>query len=236
MELKPLNRDEWRQAVLGVFEKIKEHKEPYEVILGGITLTVFPNVFSPKYFTDSLWFAEQLPEIIGQSSLLEIGTGTGIIGLFCALHGAHVTVTDINTDAVKNAKFNFERHKINIPVYLGSVYQPLTEDQKFDFIFWNHPFNNWETPVEETLLLAGLDHNYEATTAYISGASRHLTKHGRLLLGTGNNADIKTLQALASANGYLLKLLKEGILPLEEGGVINSYLIYEFLPKVRASV
>lgn len=233
MSLTPLEKDEWRQAVLGVFKKIKEHKEPYEVALGDITLTVFPNVFSPKYFTDSLWFAEQLPEIVGRDSLLEIGTGTGIIALFCALHGARVVTTDINPDAVKNAQFNFERYHLNIPAYLGNVYEPLTENQKFDFIFWNHPFNNWETPVEETLLLAGLDHNYEATSAYISGAKRHLTERGRLLLGTGNNADIATLRTLAETNGYTLELLKEGVLPLEEGGVINSYLIYEFLPTMR---
>ncbi len=228
-EQKSTSQDEWRKEVFKVYDLIRQYKESYEIMIGGVWLTVLPNVFSPKYFTDSLWFAKELRTLVKDSSLLEIGTGTGIIALFCALNGAKVIATDINPDAVKNAQINFEKYHTEAQVRLGDLYEPIMEDEKFDYIFWNHPFNNWHEGVNDVLLRAGFDHNYQSLKMYVSGAGSFLTQHGRLLLGTGGQADLETIRKIAKENDYTLVLIAETFIPLSEGSTIdNSYLIYEF--------
>ena len=163
-------------------------------------------------------------------SLLEIGTGTGIVALFSALNGANVSATDINCDAIKNAEYNFKKHEVKVKTYCGDTYNPVPIDIKYDFIFWNHPFNKGDDPDEEVLLKAGFDFEYKSLKKYISEAKRHLKPDGRLLLGTGNHALITEINNIADRNGYKLKLLEKAEFPISDGSKIsNDYRIYEFI-------
>ncbi|MDD5731962.1 MAG: methyltransferase [Patescibacteria group bacterium] len=220
---------EWEQEVRDVFEKIKSHKEPYSVNVNGVEVYIFPDVFSPAYFTDSTWFAETIPEIVGQHSFLEIGTGTGIIALFVALNGGQVSMTDINPSAIENAKYNLEKHGISAKTYLGDMYEPLPKDEKFQFIFWNHPFNRGDNPNEEVLLKSGFDFQYMSLEKYISEAHQHLEADGRLLLGTGGFT-FPEIKKIADKFGYKMELLRDIGIPLAENSTIhNEYRIYEFV-------
>jgi release factor glutamine methyltransferase len=225
----PSEIQQWQTEVLRIFEKMRSEKNPYDLDCKGVTISILPNVYSPKYFTDSLWFAEELSRIAAQKTLLEIGTGSGIIAVFCARHGAHVVATDISAEAINNARLNAARHRVDISVREGNMYDPIRSDEKFDLIFWNHPFHNWNAPVADVLLRAGLDHNYEGLKEYIRSAKAHLSENGRLLLGTGDHADLETIASIAAENNYLVTLLNMVELPLQAGGVeMNKYLIYEF--------
>ncbi len=202
---------------------------PYTVIYGGLELVVFPNVYAPEFFDDSLWYAKQLKEIVGNKSLLEIGTGTGVISIFCAKNGAKIVATDINPDAVKNAQANAKKHNLPVSIREGNLYEPLSAEEKFDFIFWAHPFNSWDMPVD-MLLASGIDPRYEGLRGYIAGAKNHLTQNGKLLLGTGDSADLKLIESIGKENGYTLKLLREIDQPLEPGKDAHiKDLIYEFV-------
>lgn len=218
----------WQKQVLKVYKKIKEHKNPYEIEVNGLKITVFPNVFSPKYFVDSSWFAKELPLIVEKNSLLEIGTGTGIISLSCALKGADVTFTDLNEDAIKNAKYNFEKHKLKFENYEGDIYEAIPKEKKYDFIFWAHPFNKGTNPNEDILLKAGFDFNYESLEKYISETENHLSNNGRLLLGTGDFADLDYINTLSENNNRKMTLLKQTELPLDNySKIMNRLMIYE---------
>lgn len=224
------SQKEWEQEVRAVFEKIKAHKVAYSINIKGIELHIFPNVFSPKYFTDSKWFSETVLKIVGQHKLLEIGTGTGIVALFAALNGAEVSATDINPDAVANAKYNFKKHNVKIKTYCGDIYEPIPKEEKFDFIFWNHPFNFGDNLDEDTLLRGGFDFQYKSLEKYIAGAHLHLNPNGKLLLGTGNFALLSKIKELAAKYDYKMKLLKKVEIPLAaDSSIDNDYRIYEFV-------
>ena len=228
----PSELQDWKQKILYIYERMKaKAQKPYDVVYGGVEFIVYPNVYAPEFFDDSLWYAKQLQDIVGKKSLLEIGTGTGVIGIFCAKGGTKVTVTDINPDAVKNAQANVDRHNLPISVREGNLYEPLSSEEKFDFIFWAHPFNPWDMPVD-MLLASGIDPQYEGLRGYVSGAKNHLTPDGKLLLGTGDSADLRLIESIAHDNGYTLKLLREIDQPLEPGKEDRiKDLIYEFVPK-----
>jgi release factor glutamine methyltransferase len=228
----PSDPESWKQAIFDMYAKMRaKAKEPYEIECGGLTLTVLPNVYAPEFFEDSLWYAQQLQKIVGKKSLLEIGTGTGVIAIFCAKNGAHVVATDINPTAVENARINVKRYMLDLSVREGDVYDPVELTEKFDFIFWSHPFNHWDLKADDMLFRSSIDPNYIGLKKYIADAKDHLTPTGKLLLGTKDSADLKKIERIAKQNGYDLNLLGEAVHPLAFS-IDNKIkdLIYELVP------
>jgi release factor glutamine methyltransferase len=68
-----------------------------------IEIETADGVYSPA--EDSELLIESVDPAPGQS-VLEVGTGSGIVALHCAAAGAIVTATDMNPDAVKCARRN----------------------------------------------------------------------------------------------------------------------------------
>lgn len=226
--------DFWVKEVKEIYQKVKSHSTSYIIDFLETQITVCPNVFSPKYFNNTKWYAERLPNIIGNGSLLEIGTGTGAIALHCCLKGANVTATDVNKDALNCAKLNFEKTNQNIPAFLGDVYEPIPKESKFDFIFWNHPYNNAKEEIKDELIIAGFDYNYNSLRKYINEAHLFLKNPRKgLLLGTGGHADIKSITEIAKDNDYELKLLFYIETVLSEGAKApNDFRIYSLNRKI----
>jgi release factor glutamine methyltransferase len=226
-------RDEWRTEIFSIYAKMRARSRqgPYEMQCGDISLIVMPGVYAPRFFTDSLWFASQLPAIVGKESLLEIGTGTGVIAIACARRGSSVVATDINGDAVNNAKLNVARSGLSMDIYGGNVYSGIPVGRLFDYIFWSHPFNNCDAPVHDPLLMSGMDHGYSALKEYFHSAGSHLSPIGRVLLGTGDSADLGTVFEIADQYGYARNLLRSATMPLQEDGqTLVTYFLYEFSP------
>lgn len=222
-------KEDWIKEVYRAYKQIKKHKEPYEITVREITLIVYPNVFSPFYFSDSVWFAEVIPEIVAKRKFLEIGTGTGIVSLFVALSGAEVTATDINQDAVRNARENFKRHGVKVSTFNGDMYTPIPKHERYDVIFWNHPFNKGDNPKEEMLLRAGFDYRYESLEKYVAQARSYLSERGDLLLGSGNFADSAEIEKIAARHDFSLEMLRRIERPLIEKSTLpNSYVLYQF--------
>ncbi len=135
------------QHTIDVLQKSqRDNTFPYELEKSGVKISVFENVFSPKYFGDSQWVADNLPLAVDvrEKKCLEIGTGTGLIAIKLAQAGAlKVTATDIVENTLNNAKFNVEQNNLSqiIDLKLGDVFEPV-KDKKFDIIFWNIPFTD----------------------------------------------------------------------------------------------
>jgi len=171
----------------------------YSVKKAGLDIDVFKNVFSPGYFDDSEYFATHLPDV-ADLAVLEIGTGTGLIALKCALGKARkVVATDINPEAVTNAKQNVKLHQMEsvVDVLAGDIFKairedPIQRDQKFDLIFWNIPFCYLNTDLKSeiglTERITALEKSvfnpfYNYLYVYLNEGFDYLTEKGRLLLG-----------------------------------------------------
>jgi release factor glutamine methyltransferase len=206
-----VTKDYWLREVHRVYELMRRRSGPYiwKSELLDIKLTVHQDVFSPAYFSDSEWFAKEVADIVSGNSFLDVGTGTGIIALYASLHGATVSATDANQKAFVNARDNFDLFGQEIQYCLGDVYEPLPEGSQFDYIFWNHPFNMSLDPVNDIVLQAGFDHEYQSLEKYVRGAKRHLTERGELLLGTSEFADLDEIERLTKRCCYALELLRE---------------------------
>lgn len=195
-----------------VLRESQQEAEKYTTTVNGKEFVVYPNVFSPKYFFDTDFCAKELPVKEGEE-FLEIGTGTGAIAIFAALRGAgRVVATDINQDAVANAKENVECHNLTekVTVLHGSLYEPLSPTDKFDTIFWNTPFGYMESEDISTLERAVFDPGYKATRAFIEQAKQHLKPDGRLLIGFSKTlGEYDELERLLAENGFAIKQLAQ---------------------------
>ena len=219
--------EEWRRGIFSIYARMRQRPTPYDVMCAGLNLTVLEHVYAPDVFTDSAWFAEGVAHLIGTSSLLEIGTGTGVIAIRCARGGAPAVATDINPAAVRNARMNAFRLAPSLSVREGNLFDPLRSDERFDYIFWAHPFNRWELPGLDMLMRSGIDPHYEALSGYIAGARHHLRAGGTLLLGTGDSADRAAIAAIAQDNGYHMREMRSARMPLAYGADDQiTYLIY----------
>lgn len=159
---------------------------PYEIALLEQLFLVFANVFSPKHLPAADLFASMLPLREG-IDFLEIGTGIGAVAILAALAGARrVLATDINVDAVANARANVEKHGLagRMEVRHGDVFDPVRPDERFDLIFWNVPFAFVEPERQLTpLQRSTLDPGYTSLRRYISEGRRHLAPGGLLTMG-----------------------------------------------------
>ena len=95
------------------------------------------NVYIPA--EDSYMLAENLLIEEGES-VLEIGTGSGIVAMYASRLTDKVTATDINADALLLAENNFKLNGIeNIELLFGDLFEPV-KSRKFDVVLFNTPY------------------------------------------------------------------------------------------------
>jgi release factor glutamine methyltransferase len=167
---------------------------------------LLPGVYSPACSQATRFSAEHLPYPRG-GTLLEIGCGSGVIAVHAALNGcAAVTAVDIVPAAVANTRLNADRHGVGdrIRVLRGDVFDALYDDDRFDAIFWNAPYQDSAKGVagDPDLMRAYVDPEYRGHAAYLSGARRHLRPGGRLFLGFGSAGNREKLDLLLAENGW----------------------------------
>jgi SAM-dependent methyltransferase len=98
----------------------------------SIDLEVNDHVFIPTSTTRLI--CDQLPDLRGLS-VLDLGCGTGVIGLYAASKGAKAVVgIDVMHNACQLAQANAERNGLtNISFRCGSLYEPV-KGETFDVI------------------------------------------------------------------------------------------------------
>jgi ribosomal protein L11 methylase PrmA len=100
-----------------------------------IALTSAPGVFSPTGTTKLLIEAVK-QKIVDPASLLDLGCGTGVVGLALHLQGivkSPLCASDLSEPAVICSEINFKRYECPFDVRQGSLFEPWL-DHKFDVI------------------------------------------------------------------------------------------------------
>jgi SAM-dependent methyltransferase len=96
------------------------------------------NVVS-SFSEPSLMLARLTPRVAARS-MLDLGTGSGVLALLGAEHCGEVTAIDINTRALMFARFNARLNEIpDIELLEGSWFEPVA-GRRFDLILGNPPY------------------------------------------------------------------------------------------------
>jgi release factor glutamine methyltransferase len=143
---------------------------------------------------DSFLFAENLRVKKG-ARVLDMGTGSGILGIIAAKQASEVLAVDINPFAVSCAKQNAKHNKVRNMAFLrGDLFTPLAQEAKFDLILFNSPYLPSEKGEEETWLgraWAGGATGRQVIDQFILETAHHLEKNGEIMLMQSNLANIE---------------------------------------------
>ncbi len=168
---------------------------------GGFTLRILPTVFHPRYFGSSLILGRYVEsQQLKAKRFLDMGTGSGIIGLFAARAGALVTGVDINSQAVQCAAANAAAAGFHIEYCQSDLFSALG-DQRFDVIAWNPPFfpKTVHTPAEAALY-AG--EGYATIARFASSCRSRLNAGGRIILVVSLDIDVVLIESMFENEGF----------------------------------
>jgi release factor glutamine methyltransferase len=164
---------------------------------------VLPDVYEPCDDTYLLVDAA-LNEVRPTDSVLEIGTGCGIIAKMVAERARYVIATDKNPRAVANAKLN------GVEAIRGDLFAAL--DSRFDLIIFNPPYlpsrsdtsGDWQTQAWD-----GGPSGREVIVQFLSQVADHLTEKGRVLLVISSITGYKEVTKLMHAQFGIVRVIAE---------------------------
>jgi methylase of polypeptide subunit release factors len=176
-----------------------------EVDVKGIQIKVLPGVFSPK-FSHAADFMIDRWSIPKGSSVLDLGCGCGILGIFALRDGAgSVLAVDINPTATENAQVNFVSLSLEDRAWAkqSDAYSVLSRDDYFDVILLSPPYA--DRAPKSLLERACFDENYNFLSRAISGIPTHLKVNGRVFLNFSDQGSITKLLQLIQVSGLFIE-------------------------------
>lgn len=189
----------------------------------GFSFTIFPSVFHPKFSFSSKIFATFISQLdLKYKTVLDMGTGSGIIGIVSASKEAMVTAIDINENAINCAKENASRNKVekNISFNVGNLFSPISHSTKFDYIFFNPPFYPREVfTVAQHAWNAG--ENFYTIQRFASESNKYLNENGKIFFIISSDVDTEKICSFFHKNNFNTNLVFAKKLLFEE------FFIYE---------
>ena len=200
------------QTLRAYLSETQNEEFPQTKTLEGYTIQINKNVFDPVLFPGGYIFGKMLPISKG-CNFLEVGCGSGIVCLMVADRGAaKIAALDITEDALNNTMINMKRYNFEdiTTTRISDVFSALSQEDKFDMIFWNTPFFYTNKIDLSSLEKAVADCNYEKLNKFIADGHNYLNSNGRLMFGFSTSVgNIRILQDIAESCGKKINLLDE---------------------------
>ena len=148
------------------------------------------DVYSPA--EDSFLMLEAISTIpVTNKKVLDLGTGSGILGLYCAMRGAIVTVTDIASAAVIYAQKAAQTLGLTLAAVQSDLFSNVSE--RFDLVLFNPPYLSSETVEDRTV--DGGKCGRVLAERFLAGLPTHLNEDGTALLLLSSQNDPASLMA-----------------------------------------
>jgi release factor glutamine methyltransferase len=169
--------------------------------LRGRTLLTDPEVFHPVYFFSTPVFLDYLATVdVAGKRVLDMGTGSGAVGLFAAIRGGQVTACDINPRAVSLAGENARRNGVAMEIVESNLFAALP-GRRFDVICFNLPFYRGHARTQfDAALFGGPD--FETVRAFAAGCGEALAPGGAVVVIFSEDSGRDLILSLFTAAGF----------------------------------
>lgn len=172
--------------------------------IAGLALRTDPAVFHPgQHFSSKLLAAYVANLDLNGCRVLDMGTGSGVIGVTAALQGAQVVAVDINPAAAKLAASNAKVHGVSasMRVICSDLFAALGNIPEFDWIVFNPPF--FPRAVQHASEIAfNAGNDYEVIRRFLQQAKIFLVPGGKILLILSSDMDLEQVQNIIERCQY----------------------------------
>jgi release factor glutamine methyltransferase len=192
----------WKLLLRWRFRLFQRHRHKHHVLemVGAKPILVMPDVFNPELFRTGAYFAMTLNEhlVPPGSTVLDMGTGTGVGAIFAARWASRVVAVDINPAAVRCARINILLNHVEerVEVRHGNLFEPV-RGERFDVMLFNPPFFRGAPA-------GALEHAWRADDVverFAAAAARHLASGGHALVLLSTDGDTHTFLRAFESSG-----------------------------------
>lgn len=176
-------------------------------------------VFHPGFFFSSKFLlSELLKESLHGKTVLDMGCGSGFIGIVAASRGAVVTSVDVNPLAVLATRQNAAANHQQLEVIQSNLFSELS-GRSFDFIVINPPYYRKQpaNPAEQAWF-AGESLQYFQQLFSILKNQQPLPK---VLMVLSEDCELDEIETIARQHGLCLMLRHKRMFLFEENYVFN---------------
>ncbi len=175
-----------------------------QVKIEELVLQTHPRVFHPGQHFSSKILARHVAALpLRGCRVLDMGTGSGVIGIVAARHGAHVLAADINAHAIALARSNAALNGGTLQALPSDLFAALAPSEKFEWIIFNPPF--FAKPAPEELHAAyNAGAQLETLARFFEEAPSHLAPDGKILLIVSSDMALDEMTRMLARYEYQL--------------------------------
>jgi len=179
------------------------------------SVALLESVFWEPRDTTSLRKLMRETPLLEDKSVLEIGTGSGLLSLCSLRYGAaKVIATDVNPAAVANARYNADRMGLAERLEVRRVlltdrgaYTVIKDGETFDVIISNPPWVDQRPAAIDEFAL--YDEDFYLIRSMLEGFDEHLNPGGVGLLAYGSVSGIRAVLRIAAEVNLKTRILDE---------------------------
>jgi release factor glutamine methyltransferase len=176
---------------------------PKKAYYNDYVFMVDEQVYEPA--EDTFLIAEKM-RVTEDDTVLDMGTGCGILAMLAAEKAKIVVAVDINPHALecssRNAETNGTKEKIEFRY--GDLFQSIRKNERFSLILFNSPYLPSEPDEEKSWIgkaWAGGSNGRKVIDRFIADAPQWLADGGKILLVQSSISDVnRTLEMFKERN------------------------------------
>ena len=176
---------------------------PKKTFFKDYVFMVNEHVYEPA--EDTYLIAENM-QVNETDTVLDVGTGCGILAVLAAEKAKTVVAVDINPYAIEYASRNAETNGFNKKIQFrqGDLFESIKKDELFSMIIFNSPYLPSEPDEENSWIgkaWAGGPNGRKVIDRFIVDAPKFLDAGGRILLVQSSLSDVeRTIEMFKEQN------------------------------------
>jgi len=150
------------------------------------------DVYPPS--EDTFLIAKHIPKDLKGKKVLDLGCGSGMLGIIAAVNGGNVTCSDIKSTAIACTLDNAKRYDVKIKTINTDLFYDIKD--KFDLILFNPPYvredehSKYLTPGLRAATVSG-KRGTALINRFLREFKKYLNKGGKVLMVISSQNEIK---------------------------------------------
>ncbi|MCW4015734.1 MAG: class I SAM-dependent methyltransferase [Candidatus Bathyarchaeota archaeon] len=199
---------------------------PKKVYFKDYVFMVDAQVYEPA--EDTFLIAENL-DATENDTVLDMGTGCGILAVLAAKKAKSVVAVDINPYAIECASKNAENCGVNdkVEFRLGNLFEAVQKNERFSLVLFNSPYLPSEPDEEKSWIgkaWAGGPNGRAVIDRFIADSPNGLADGSRILLVQSSLSDVDRTLEMFKEKNLRARVIAQVKIPFENIVLIEAKL------------